>query len=106
MQLETAHKAILTCHFEPPLFSNMGFSIWGENWCYKQSKGELFLDTGLHKSNAYAQIGWSMYIRAQGQEFNMLILHHPKGILMKTSGLFFPAEVYIQRTSESNLTKN
>lgn len=30
----------LTCHFEPPLLSNMGFSISGENWFYKQSKKE------------------------------------------------------------------
>ena len=56
MQLGTAHKARLTCCFEPPLLSNMGFSIWGENWCYKQSKREPSLDTGLHKSSAYAQI--------------------------------------------------
>lgn len=64
MQLGTAHKARLTHCFEPPLVLNTGFSVWGENMCSKQSKREPFLDTGLHKSSAYAQKGWRMYIRA------------------------------------------
>lgn len=92
MQFGTAHKARLTCRLEPPLLSNMGFSIWRENQCYKQSNTEPLLDTGLHKSSAYAQIGWSMYIRAYDQEFNVLILHHPKERFMNISDLF-PAQI-------------
>lgn len=54
----TAHKARLTRCFDPPLLLNTGFSVWGENMCSKQSKREPFLDTGLHKSSAYAKKGW------------------------------------------------
>lgn len=43
-----------------------------------------------------------MYIRAYDQEFNVLILHHPKERFMNISDLF-PAKIYRQRISEPNL---